>query len=161
MTRTILVLLMMVSSTAFAADKLGPYAGLGVGVSYVEVDPRDRTVVGAHLDLGYRYTAYLATEGSIGISEARNSDVTAYSAAISVLPMLPVSEDMDIFLAFSYSVATSNDFLEVDRDIEDGFGVGIGFIHHMDNIYVRGRVSTPFSDAADAVGVGLDLGFKF
>jgi len=149
------------SSGAFAADKLGLYTGIGLTAAYVEADPRDATVLGAHIDVGYRHNPYLATEVSFGVSEATKSDVTGYSIGFSVLPMLPLNEDTDIFLSFNYGVVTSNDFLDFDGEIEDGFGVGIGFMHHMNNIYVRGNLATAFDDGTESVGLGLDIGFKF
>ncbi len=157
----IAILIAGFSSSVFAADKLGWYAGIGIGATYIEVDPFDDVALGAHVDVGYRHNAYLATEGFIGGVDLMDYDVTGYSAGISILPMVPVNENTDVFVSFTYAATTSNDWPDGEQNIEDGFGVAFGIMYHIDNIYVRGSLGTAFDQETESVGLGVDVGYKF
>ena len=157
----IAILITGFSSSVFATDKLGFYAGLGFSGAYFEADPFNDVSLGAHGELGYRHSPNLALEGSIGGSELMDLDSTAYSVAISVLPMVPVGEDTDAFIRFTYAITTSSDWPESNQHIEDGFGVGIGFMHHIDRVYMRASLGTAFNDEVEGVGINLGIGFKF
>ncbi len=152
---------MFASAGVLADEKLGGYGGIGLSASYLEFDSTgfDDMAAGVSLHAGYRYNPYLAVEGTLLAGEYDDWEGGPfYGAGISIMPMLPISEDLDGFLSFDYAVTGSDDYI---GNIVDGFGVSIGFVHHFGDMYVRSSVGTQLEDEATVLGLGVDIGWHF
>jgi len=157
----IAALMMLTSAGVMAGDRLGGYGGIGLSTAYIEYDGIDVNdgAAGISAHGGYRYNEYLAVEGSLGVFDYKDWVWgPIYSAGISVMPMLPISENLDGFLSFDYSVSGSDDYI---GNIGDGFGVGIGLMHHFGDMYVRGSIGTTLEEEVTVLGLGVDIGWHF
>ena len=159
-----LSLLVSMSATAELKDYTkgheGPYAGIAVGATYVEVDGLDinDTVLSAGIFGGYRINSYIAAEISAAGYKYKDWDVKGISIGLSVLPIIPINDSLDGFMSLTYGIAAPSDY---DGNIVDGFGLGVGFMWHTDELFVRTEIGTGIEDGFSSVGIGLGVGFKF
>ncbi len=159
------ILITTASSVAFADDhKKGGYGGFGVGATYVELDygGTNDVAYGADVFGGYRFNPYIAAEVSIGGFKYDDFDAKGAGISVSVLPIAPISDTLDAYLSFDYSLVYLDNYW---GNVVDGFGVGAGMMWHNESMFVRWGISTAL-DGSDgpstaSIGAGVSVAFKF
>ncbi len=181
-----LIAAMSVSSGALA-DKLGPYVGVGISANYhnsysaaYNASQGEGDSKGISLHGGYRFNQYLAAEIELGYEKAKFDDLYVGSAeafydfegdalvgSLSILPMMPINENLDAYLSLGYSIryldeVEYDDFtLDVDA-ARDGFTLGAGFMWHAnESLYGKVGVKTMTGDDNANFGINASIGFKF
>lgn len=189
---SIAVLIAVSSNMAIADDHaIGPYIGLGTSVSQIESDVVDFDTWGAHVFGGYRVHENFAVEVYVGQERLDDSDEgihlsgNATQVGLSILPILPVTNNLDIFasLGYSYGTATvraashdeigyfsegspdgwtSSDVFYVDAtESNSGWPISVGVSYHFDMVFLRGSIGTLADEFGDIVTGSVDIGFEF
>lgn len=168
----------LVSLNVVAADgeQSGSYVGVGAMVSQYDANHIEFDGWGSRVFGGYRFNDYLAAEISVGqvrIDDSINGvDVSGEGSgiAVSILPMMPITNNLDGFLCLGYGYGTTDVSIEseyVDHpthmtDSDSAWSVGAGLMWSVgDNIFVRGAIGSPTEDFGDTITAGIDIGFKF
>ena len=167
-------ILLSLNATAETVDSnpghVGPYMGLGLGGTNINMGHIDVTSWHASVFGGYRFNSYLAAEIALstgGIDdddEGIKFDGTGTGFSLDILPMIPLTDNWDAFLKLGYRyvttdvIATGYGGSNIEIESDDGGTVGVGFQWHSDEIFIRGGVGTSFGDS---VRYGIDVGFKF
>lgn len=186
-------LAIMGASAGVLAEKLGPYAGIGVNATYNNQHSEEYNgnwgkgnTQAVSLYGGYRFNQYLAAE--IGLSHQKekydmlwisvvqdNIDVKGDGlvASLSILPMIPINENLDAYLSLGYSIkAIHYDFYypgteEIDPIFDetlnrDAFTLGAGLMWHgTGSLYGKVGVETKTGEEDDVLGINASIGLKF
>jgi hypothetical protein len=155
------------------AYETGPYVGLGMGIGgsilHYDGEDIDLDAWGVRGFGGYRINPNVAVEVSISQYkfDDRDGDGFHYSGdetqfALSVLPILPLTDTIDGFLKLSYSHGTSTIEAEWGDTLTDShseFLIGTGLTWHGDGFFIRGSLETTTAEFGDVVVTSIDVGF--
>lgn len=155
------------------SSHLGPYMGIGLSVLNYDDDNVDFTGNGSSVFGGYRFHPYVAVEIGVGNSsfddnhEGTDVDYMASGFSLTILPMIPINNEWEAYMAFGYGYGTAiveaegPNGVRSDLESEDGATIGAGLQWHSDNIFIRGNVGSTMDDFGDLVAYGISVGVEF
>ncbi len=186
----LIFLAIMSASAGVLADKLGPYAGIGVNATYNNQHSEEYNgnwgkgnthAVGLYG--GYRFNQYLAAE--IGLSYQKekydklfigvvqeNVDVEGDGlvGSLSILPMIPINDSLDVYLSLGYLIKDIAYVYHYPHDprkfrenlVRDAFTLGAGLMwYDSESLYVKVGVETMTGEEDAVFGVRASMGLKF
>lgn len=159
---------------AMADDDGGAYMGLGASISHYDANHFELDSWGYHVFGGYKFNPYVAVELDITQVRLDDSDngIDFYGdgsgIGISILPMYPLTDNLDGYLSLGYSygtvvVAASDGNVAIGGvDSDSGWAAGAGLMWHVtDDVFLRAGVGSPTEDFGDSITTAIDIGFKF
>lgn len=153
------------------SSHLGPYMGIGLSVFNVDDDNVDFTGNGSTVFGGYRFHPYVAVEIGVGTKsvddtvEGVDLDAVESGFSLTILPMIPINNKWDAYMAFGYEygtiIAMSDNGVRSYLESDDAATIGAGLQWHSDNIFIRGNVASTMDDFGDLVTYGISVGVEF